>query len=136
MKMIATVVTLAIALLASIAYAAHPTYEVDRDAAKVAGINITTQGTNSITFSMNAPLEKHRSKLFQVELLIGDQKNPLVLTNLAFQEVDEGRGSWQFTISTDLRDQARIRIVYGAFAGGETYVVEMKEPTKPSTTTQ
>jgi hypothetical protein len=135
MKIITTVVTLAALMIAS-AHSAHPTYDVEWNAAKAAGINITTQGTDSINFFMNAPLEKHRSKLFQVELLVGERNKPFLLTNLAFQEVDEGRGSWQFTISKELRDKARIRIVYGAFAGGETYVIEMKEPTKPSTATK
>lgn len=135
MKRIITVMTLGV-LLAATTYAAHPSYEVDWEAAQAAGINIGTQGVESVTFFMSTPLEKHTSKLFQVELLVGDRKKPILLTNLAFQEIDKGRGSWQFTISKAMRDKAHIRIVYGAFAGGETYVIEMKEPTKPSTTTK
>ena len=134
MKLIAAVVTFA-SLLGSVAYGAHPTYDVDWAAAEAAGVNITTQGVEAVTFSMSAPLEKHSSKLFHVELLIGDRKTPVLLTTLSFQEVDTGRASWQFTIAKDLRDNAQVSIVYGIF-GGETYVIKMKEPTKPSTTTK
>lgn len=135
MKTTPAIVMLA-ALLASTAHSAHPSYEVDWKAANAAGINIGTQGIDSVTFFMSAPQEKHTSKLFQVELLIGNRKEPFLLTNLAFQEIDEGRASWQFTIKKTLRDKARVRIVYGAFAGGKTYVIKMKEPTKPSTATK
>lgn len=122
----------AILLVAGLANAAHPTYEVDIVEAGKAGITIVTQGQDSVTFSMNAPLQKNTNKLFSVELLIGQRKTPVVLTTLAFQEVEAGRASWQFTLAKDQIEKATVTITYGP-RGGETYVIKMKEPTTPLT---
>jgi hypothetical protein len=115
--------------------AAHPTYSVDWTAAKVAGINITTQGQDKVTFFMSAPLDKNGSKLFRVHLVIADGKKQLLTADLTFQEIETGRASWQLTLDRDLIKKSTIAIVYGP-RGGVTYVIEMedtKEPTVPRT---
>lgn len=122
----------AIFFVAALANAAHPTYEVDVAEAEKAGITIVTHGQDGVTFSMSAPLQKNGNTLFTVELLIGQRKTPLVLTTLAFQEVEMGRASWQFTLGKDQIEKATVTVTYGP-RGGETYVVKMKEPTTPPT---
>ena len=119
-------------LIAGLVNAAHPTFEVDVAGATKAGITIVTQGQDSVTFSMSAPLQKNGNKLFTVELLIGERKTPLVLTTLAFQEVETGRASWQFTLGKDQIEKMTVTVTYGP-RGGETYVVKMNEPTTPPT---
>src|SRR3990172_3015150 len=103
----------AIFLVAGLACAAHPTYEVDVTGARKAGITIVSQGQDSVTFSMSAPLQKNGNKLFTVELLIGERKTPLVLTTLAFQEVETGRASWQFTLGKNQIEEATVTVTHG-----------------------